>query len=77
MRSVHFGCSRYSRRCHLFRDLSFYRSMEGRPGQVLSCRNSAFGCGAFNFSTELCRHELAFATVVERLVLLATDTVMM
>ena len=35
------------------------------------------GGGAFNFSTELCRHELAFAAVVERLVLLATDPMMM
>jgi hypothetical protein len=47
MRSVHIGCSRYSRRCCLLGALSFHRKMERGPGQGRSRRNSAFGCGAF------------------------------
>jgi hypothetical protein len=47
MRSVHIGCPRYSRRCHLLDALSFQRGMERGPGQGRSRRNSTFACGAF------------------------------
>ena len=50
MRSVHIGCSRYSRRCRLLAALSFHRGMERGPGQGRSRRNSTFGYGACNRS---------------------------
>ena len=33
MRSVHIGCSRYSRRCHLLVALSFHRGWNGGQGK--------------------------------------------
>jgi len=70
MRSVHIGCSRYSRRCHLLVGLSFHRVMERGPGQGRSRWNSAFGYGSFNLS-ELCCQS-ALPRIVERFVCLAT-----
>ena len=76
-RSVHIGCSRYSRRCHLL----------GRP-LVPSCD----GAGArpraqspeldilvwcIQAFPELCRCQSPLSRVVERLVLLAADPEMM
>ena len=63
MRSVHIGCSRYSRRCHLLDALSFHRVMERGPGQGRSRRNSAFGCGAFQPFLNYAAASLRFCTL--------------
>jgi hypothetical protein len=73
MRSVHFGCSRYSRRCYLLVALSFHWVAGRESGQWRSRRNSAYGPGAFKPISELCCSLFRHPGMVKRLVSLATD----
>ena len=77
MRSVHIGCSRYSRRCCLMDALSFHRVMERGPGQGRSRRNSTICLWCIPAFPELCRSQSLLLCIVEWLVCLATDPEMM
>lgn len=76
MRSVHTGCSRYSRRCHL--KATSRTIVDGRgQGQGRSRRNSTFPVVSSSFSSDLCRYESSLSRVVQRLVFFVTDPEMM
>ena len=76
MCSVHIGCSRYSRRCHLLGPLSFHLLVERGQGQGRSRRNSTFGV-VHTSLLELSRCQSPLARIMERFVLLAADPEMM
>jgi hypothetical protein len=77
MRSVHFGCSRYSRRCHLFCDLSFDLRWKVGQGKCAVAGTRRLAVMHSTSLPELCRCQSALERVVKRLILLAADPEMM